>query len=178
MPRVKDLTNQVFGRLTVLRCVERNRHGHAIWACRCSCNGREIEVRGSHLTGEDIMSCGCARREMSAARQFKHGHSVGNLLSPTYFSWSAMIKRCSNPNDIGFSRYGGAGITVCDRWQGEHGFETFLVDMGERPQGKTLGRFGDVGNYEPENCAWQTSQEQGAERRMKNQLKFLELVEV
>jgi hypothetical protein len=46
-------------------------------------------------------------------------------------------------------RYSGAGITVCDRWLGEHGFENFLADMNERPQGTTLGRFEDVDDYDP-----------------------------
>jgi hypothetical protein len=50
--------------------------------------------------------------------------------------------------------------------------------MGERPEGKTLGRYGDVGNYEPGNVAWQNWTEQRAEQKMKRDLKFLELVEV
>jgi hypothetical protein len=58
--------------------------------------------------------------------------------------------------------YGGKGITVCDRWLS---FENFLEDMGERPAGTTLGRFGDIGNYEPGNVAWQTWAEQISNRR-------------
>jgi hypothetical protein len=34
---------------------------------------------------------------------------------------------------------------VCDRWRDS--FENFLTDMGERPAGTSLGRFGDAGNY-------------------------------
>lgn len=39
-------------------------------------------------------------------------------------------------------------------------FSNFLADMGERPEGKTLGRIGDIGDYEPGNCEWQTTAEQ------------------
>lgn len=52
-------------------------------------------------------------------------------------------------------------------------FENFLADMGSRPEGTTLGRFGDIGNYEPGNCEWQTPKQQGAEQRIKRQLRFL-----
>lgn len=54
-------------------------------------------------------------------------------------------------------------VDVCVRW---HKFENFLSDMGERPEGTTLGRFGDVGNYEPGNCKWMTWAEQLANRRI------------
>jgi hypothetical protein len=52
---------------------------------------------------------------------------------------------------------------VCDRWRDS--FENFLTDMGERPAGTSLARFGDAGNYEPGNVAWQTPKEQAANRR-------------
>jgi hypothetical protein len=73
-----------------------------------------------------------------------------------------MIQRCTNPKKKCFATYGGQGILVCDRWLS---FDTFLADLGERPTGTTLGRFGDVGNYEPGNVAWQTWTEQAANRR-------------
>lgn len=39
--------------------------------------------------------------------------------------------------------------------------------MGDRPEGTTLGRFGDTGNYEPGNVAWMTVEEQAAEQAKK-----------
>jgi hypothetical protein len=76
--------------------------------------------------------------------------------------------------------YGGANppVIICDRWQGEHGVENFIADMGERPEGTTLGRFGDVGDYEPGNVSWQTWKEQGTAKRLKNQIKFLAAIDV
>lgn len=78
----------------------------------------------------------------------------------------SMIQRCTNPNAPRFERYGGANppVGVCDRWMV---FGNFLADMGQRPEGTTLGRFGDTGDYEPGNCAWQTPKEQAAEQRTK-----------
>ncbi len=85
-----------------------------------------------------------------------------------------MIQRCTNPNISRWSHYGGANppVKVCDRWLD---FQNFLADMGERPEGKySLGRFGDVGNYEPDNCEWETPKQQATEQKVKKQLKFLQ----
>lgn len=76
-----------------------------------------------------------------------------------------MKTRCLNPKHIGYAYYGGRGISICDRWLGEDGFENFLADMGERPAGTTLDRIDNDGDYEPGNCRWVTPKEQQANAR-------------
>ena len=83
--------------------------------------------------------------------------------SPTYHSWLSMKQRCTNPNDIGYANYGGRGIKVCDRWL--HSFVNFYADMGLRPEGMTLDRKDNDGDYEPDNCKWSTLVEQAANQR-------------
>ena len=77
--------------------------------------------------------------------------------SPTYRSWHNMLNRCNRPCHGSYKSYGAKGVKVAERWLK---FANFLEDMGVRPEGTTLGRFEDKGNYEPGNCAWQTKEEQ------------------
>jgi hypothetical protein len=93
-----------------------------------------------------------------------HGHCRGASKSPTHNSWDAMIASCSRPSSKGWEYCGGRGVTVCERWRGVDGFENFLVDMGERPPGRILGRVDPDGDYEPANCRWATREGQQAAR--------------
>lgn len=158
---------QGFGRWTVLDVLWRptpdGKRRERWGLCQCSC-GQQRQVRGSQLKSGQSTSCGCYNLELRR----KHGHYVDGKQSPAYRSFYCMLSRCRN---IKNPRYGGRGITVCDRWDPSKGgcFQAFLADMGEPPAGYTLERIDNNKNYEPTNCIW-ASKKQQANNRCSNRI--------
>ena len=68
-----------------------------------------------------------------------------------YHVWSAMVKRCINPNCTSYSRYGAKGIKVCDEWKTPDDFCVWALANGYQ-EGLEIDRIDYCGNYEPSNC--------------------------
>jgi hypothetical protein len=148
----RNLQEMVFGRLTAAYPMqERSSDGHLIWMCNCEC-GNTKAVTQNHLTKGSTKSCGCLKKEQ------KPGLTHGMKYTPIYAVWQGIKSRCYKPSHRSYQRYGGKGISVCDRWL--YSFENFYQDMGEGyKKGLDIDRINNKGNYEPGNCRWSTRAE-------------------
>ena len=58
---IKDLSNMLFGQLTVLYPTSQRLNGQVVWHCKCTC-GKEVDVRSNNLISGNTFSCGCLKQ--------------------------------------------------------------------------------------------------------------------
>lgn len=148
-----------FGRLVVV--ID---HGSQNVSCQCDCGQVAIAVRNRLRRGE-TKSCGCLHREhlqLIGTRSTRHGQTR----TREYIAWCSMNRRCNNPHDHAYARYGAVGISVHSDWAGNDGFSNFLHEIGPCPSTKhTLDRIDGTKGYEPGNVRWATPTEQARNRK-------------
>lgn len=152
--KIINIDGKRFGNSIVVKRVD-NKNGNAYYLCRCDC-GKEREVIGYRLKMGKSTKCPQCRIKT-------HGMSY----TSTFKIWTGILRRCNNKNFKAYKYYGGRGIKVDERWL--H-FQNFIDDMGIRPEGLSIDRINNDGNYEPSNCRWATATQQSSNRRITKKL--------
>lgn len=181
MATAKIRIGEKFNRLLIQDEYKKSGCKHRIALCLCDC-GTVKEFNKNRVTSGATKSCGCyasemarisinatrltrvlspeARKKMGGDTRFKPTH--GMKKTPIYAVWNSMISRCTLESCTSYRNYGARGVYVCEKWRK---FENFYSDMGDRPDGMTLERIDNDGNYFPENCKWDTPKNQSRNKR-------------
>jgi hypothetical protein len=157
---LKDLTNEIFGRLTVKMRLPNDKYRRAVWLCDCSCGKQHVATSQVLLSG-NTQSCGCLVVDTAKRVNTTHGATANGQKTPEYQAYINAKRRCVDPNTQSYARYGGRGIKFLLT-----SFEQFLADVGPRPTPKhSLDRRDNEGHYVVGNLKWSTKVEQANNRR-------------
>ena len=156
----KDLTGQRFGRLVAIEVVGKSNSHGVLWRCKCDCGNEKI-TRSNYLIAGQTTSCGCYRSELSSkfmSRSAEWNTRHGMAHTPLFNQWCSMRRRCTDPKNRMYHRYGGRGIRFCKEWEQFEPFKEWALAHGWKEH-LALDRIDNDGDYCPENCRWVTQRE-------------------
>ena len=161
MTKPYDLKGQKFGRLTVLRRVNNDKHGSAMWEVQCQCKNIS-KVTSTKLILGKTKSCGCLTIDICIKRNTKHGHASRVGKSREYRAWLDMKKRCLNSTNKSYKSYGAVGISIYPAWIDN--FDEFFEYIGRCPPKYELDRIDSSKGYCPDNIRWVSETTQSRNR--------------
>jgi len=158
--RAKDRTGDVYGELTVIRALRRNKHSQIIWECKCSCGGI-TEVPAGNL-GHRTKSCGCLKKNTN-----KNSTAACHVVGPGSPYWKGIGE--ISGYKLNKIRYGATERGLIYEVEDDYIWELFLkqerkcalsglpIKFGTK--GRDLGtasldRIDSTKGYTPKNVQW------------------------
>jgi hypothetical protein len=141
-----DFEGRQFGFLTAIGKSEQKSKYGTVWRFKCKC-GNEVEKIAHRVFSGNTRSCGCyIPPDRTPLKHGLNGHYF-------YGQWRNIINRCTNPNDLRWSSYGGRGIGIYQDWKNNP--QKFLDYLGPRPSPRhSIDRIDNNKGYEPGNVRW------------------------
>jgi hypothetical protein len=181
----KDLTGKIFGKFKVIER-DYSRKDRRYWWCQCSCENKTIKsISSSELLKKGgTVSCGCFKigNAIEKFKKYNPDDDISNFKNDAkmsdvfpsykrlYTIYTGMRVRCSNEKAINYKDYGGRGIKVCDEWLNDFMcFYSWAIGSGYSDK-LSIDRKDNDGNYEPDNCQWETMKVQSNNQRDKESI--------
>lgn len=108
MGKLVDLTGRKYGNLTVIGISGKDKAGHTLWNCKCSC-GKDVVVSGTHLKSGHTKSCGCLIKKKSkevhfidlTGKRFGRLVAISNTSKDKFGGWKWLCKcDCGKEKEI------------------------------------------------------------------------------
>jgi len=134
----------------------------------CEC-GRIFKTRHGDVRHLKVKTCGCSHQRVLLERNTKHSDATRKNKHYLYSVWGGIKKRCYNKKEPGYKNYGWRGIKMYEPWINDYlMFKNYILsNLGERPEGHSLDRIDNDGNYEPGNLRWADRVTQNTNQRPK-----------
>ena len=162
-----NLLGTTFGKWQVLEKSNKSDKKHHRWICLCEC-GIKKEIRGDSLLKKNgSRSCKQCSKPM-----LTHGysHTLDKNKIMLYRLWARIKRSCLKKTSHSYKYYGARGIKVCKKWMKFEGFLEDIVKLGKRPQGYSIDRKKNEGNYELKNVRWASRSEQNRNTRRNHKI--------
>jgi hypothetical protein len=151
-----NMIGKKFGKLTAVKIIGKNERGPLI-ECMCDC-GNDFTVAAKELRSGNNKSCGCL--------VLTHGMAG----TRPYRIWQNIKKRCNNPKNPDYKRYGGRGIKYEQKWETFNGFWEDMQNGYE--DSLTIDRIDVNQGYSKGNCRWVDKKKQANNTRSNHTIEY------